>query len=303
MEWVETTGSTVEEARERALDQLGVDQQEAEFEIVTEPRTGLFGRVKEEARVRARVRPKAPPAKAENRDRRRGKKASGRKGRGGSGSGGQGRGRGQETAAGSDRSDGRTGASQGAGGGRRRDGKGSSGRSRGRGQRSGDMNDDARDEEMPIEEQKALLQEFFENLVDEFGFDGATVTTAELEDDVLEVSVQGSEVGYLIGPRATTLNALEEIARTIVQRHADHRRYARIRVDVGRYRERRTEALEEFARKMAEAVLETGEEHIAEPMSSADRKVIHDVIVEIDGVETRSVGEDPRRRVVVAPAS
>lgn len=165
------------------------------------------------------------------------------------------------------------------------------------------MNDDARDEEMPIEEQKALLQEFFENLVDEFGFDGATVTTAELEDDVLEVSVQGSEVGYLIGPRATTLNALEEIARTIVQRHADHRRYARIRVDVGRYRERRTEALEEFARKMAEAVLETGEEHIAEPMSSADRKVIHDVIVEIDGVETRSVGEDPRRRVVVAPAS
>lgn len=164
------------------------------------------------------------------------------------------------------------------------------------------MSDDERDEQMPIEEQKGLLEEFFESLVDEFGFEDASVSTAELEDDVLEVSVEGSDVGYLIGPGASTLSALEEIARTIIQRHADHRRYARIRVDVGRYRQRRTEALEQFARKMAEAVLETGEEHIAEPMSSADRKVIHDVIVEIDGVETRSVGEDPRRRVVVAPA-
>ena len=57
MEWVETTGRTVDDAKEAALDQLGVDERDAEFEVVEEPRTGLFGRMRGEARVRARVRP------------------------------------------------------------------------------------------------------------------------------------------------------------------------------------------------------------------------------------------------------
>ena len=70
MEWVETTGKTVEEAKDAALDQLGVDEQDAEFEVVEEPKTGLFGRTRGEARVRARVRPTQPRPKVERRDRR-----------------------------------------------------------------------------------------------------------------------------------------------------------------------------------------------------------------------------------------
>ena len=70
MEWVETTGKTVEEAKDAALDQLGVDEQDAEFDVVEEPRTGLFGRTRGEARVRARVRPTQPRPKVERRDRR-----------------------------------------------------------------------------------------------------------------------------------------------------------------------------------------------------------------------------------------
>src|SRR5579862_9312268 len=70
MEWVETTGRSVEEAKEAALDQLGVDEQDAEFEIVEEPRFGLFGRLRAEARVRARVRPTKPRPKEERRERR-----------------------------------------------------------------------------------------------------------------------------------------------------------------------------------------------------------------------------------------
>ena len=68
MEWVETTGKSVEEAKDAALDQLGVDEQDAEFEVVEEPRTGLFGRTRGEARVRARVRPTQPRPKVERRD-------------------------------------------------------------------------------------------------------------------------------------------------------------------------------------------------------------------------------------------
>src|SRR5438309_6507642 len=71
MEWVEVTGRTVEEAKDAALDQLGVDESDAEFEILEEPRAGLFGRLRAEARVRARVSPTAPRPKLERRRRRR----------------------------------------------------------------------------------------------------------------------------------------------------------------------------------------------------------------------------------------
>ena len=62
MEWVETTGRTLDEAKDAALDQLGVDESDAEFEIVEEPKSGLFGLTRREARVRARVRPDGAPA-------------------------------------------------------------------------------------------------------------------------------------------------------------------------------------------------------------------------------------------------
>src|SRR5436309_13258573 len=71
MEWVETTGKTLEEAKDAALDQLGVAEDDAEFEVVEDAKLGLFGRVRSEARVRARVRPTAPRPKDDRRDRRR----------------------------------------------------------------------------------------------------------------------------------------------------------------------------------------------------------------------------------------
>ena len=70
MEWVEVTARTVEEAKGLALDQLGVDTDDAEFEVVEEPRPGLFGRTRGQARVRARIRPTSPRPKVERRDRR-----------------------------------------------------------------------------------------------------------------------------------------------------------------------------------------------------------------------------------------
>lgn len=73
MQWVETTGKTVEEAKGLALDQLGVADDDAEFEVLELPRTGLFGRVKGEAHVRARVKPSMVRQKPDRRDRKRGR--------------------------------------------------------------------------------------------------------------------------------------------------------------------------------------------------------------------------------------
>ena len=71
MEWIETTGRTIEEALEAALDQLGIDERDAEVEVVEEAKTGLFGRLRSEARIRARVRPTRPRPKAERPERSR----------------------------------------------------------------------------------------------------------------------------------------------------------------------------------------------------------------------------------------
>ena len=88
VEWVQTTGKTIEEAKERALDELGVDDRDAEFEVLEEPRSGLFGLSRGDAKVRARVRPTSPRPKQE-RGRRRSGGGNGRS-RGGGGGGGAG---------------------------------------------------------------------------------------------------------------------------------------------------------------------------------------------------------------------
>ena len=76
----------------------------------------------------------------------------------------------------------------------------------------------------------------------------------------------------------------------------------RLRVDVAGYREKRRQALERFAASVAEQVKESGVARSLDPMPSADRKVLHDALGAIDGVSSRSEGEDPNRRVVVVPA-
>jgi spoIIIJ-associated protein len=76
-----------------------------------------------------------------------------------------------------------------------------------------------------------------------------------------------------------------------------------VRIDVAGYRERRREALGRFAQQVASEVLASGVPKALEPMHPADRKVVHDVVNELDGVSTTSEGEEPRRRVVIMPSS
>jgi spoIIIJ-associated protein len=301
MEWVETTGRTVEEAKEMALDQLGVDEVDAEFEVLEEPKLGLFGRLRSEARVRARVQPQAPPPKVERRERR------GRTG----GSSGSGSGR-------SKKDDGAVAATAAAGEAApkparsrkpaAKQGAGTNGSSRGskspRRENEVDV-DERRDRERPeptqeqIEEQQAAVKGFLEGVVDAFRAE-ATVTVRMSDDGAIEAAIDGDDVGLLLGPRGATLEALQELARRALQQHSDDS--LRLRVDVGGYRERRREALAKFAAKAAAQVLESGEPASLEPMSAADRKVVHDAINDIDGVSTSSEGEEPRRRVVITPS-
>jgi spoIIIJ-associated protein len=128
----------------------------------------------------------------------------------------------------------------------------------------------------------------------------AEVNTAEVDEDTVEVQVTGQELGLLIGPKGLTLIALQELTRTVVQRRSMGRT-GRVVVDVAGYRQRRREALERFTREVAADVVASGVLKVLEPMSAADRKIVHDTATDIEGVQTASEGEEPRRRVVIQP--
>jgi spoIIIJ-associated protein len=308
VEWVQTTGKTIEEAKERALDELGVDDRDAEFEVLEEPRSGLFGLSRGDAKVRARVRPTSPRPKQE-RGRRRSGGGNGRS-RGGGGGGGRSRGGGgndgggqQQQRSGGGKSSSERKAQDGGGGGTRSRGNGGGRQREGSRQRPPAEDRPNKDEEpmseASVQEQAEAAEEFLSGLVEAFGL-SATVSSEEV-DEAVEVRIDGDDLGLLIGPKGRTLWALQELTKTVVQRQQGGGLSTRIRVDVAGYRERRRAALERFTKDAAAAVLESGQARALEPMGAADRKVVHDTVNDIDGVVTRSEGEDPRRRVVIAP--
>jgi len=156
-------------------------------------------------------------------------------------------------------------------------------------------------EELTTAEQGEVAREFVVGLLDRLRMP-AEVAVVELDEELLEVRVSGKELGLLIGPKGQTLSALQELARTVVQRRSAGRT-GRLVVDVAGYRQRRREALEQFTRQVAADVIASGVQKVLEPMTAPDRKVVHDTANDIPGVQTISEGEEPRRRVAIQPAS
>ena len=154
--------------------------------------------------------------------------------------------------------------------------------------------------EVPLQEQGRIAEDFLSGLITEFGL-SARVTLNEREDENLDLALAGNDLGLLIGQKGTTLLAIQDLTRTVVQ-HKTGATNGRIHVDIGGYRQKRSEALAKFALEVAAQVKQSGQRAALEPMSAADRKVVHDALTDVEGVATVSEGEDPRRRVVVVPS-
>lgn len=271
MEWVTITAATVEDAKTLALDQLGVAPEDAEIEVLEEPKPGLFGRLRGEAVVRARVRRTSVRDTGSRRER------------------------------GAERSERRGARSRSRG----RSGDGSSrerSKPRTRPERE-DGDDDAPRRadapKVPVTTVRDAAATFLEGL---FAAAGVSVTVdSTIDGDDIDMAVHGDQVSLFVGPRGATLTTLQDITRVVSQRRlGDHD--TRLRVDVGGYRQRRKDALGRFALKVANDVLESGTPRILEPMNSADRKIVHDTLANTDGIVTHSEGDDPFRRVVVSRA-
>ena len=268
MEWVEVRAENIEAAEELALDQLGVAREDAEFEVVTREENRLFGLKKTEARVRARVKPADIPSKTNN-NRKRSKNNNKNQ-------------KSNKTAP-------------------KNSNKSNKNNKSNKDNKTKNTKPTQEDREpMPLKEQEDAVIEFLQGVIASFQIDASAST--RMEEERIIGSIDGEDVGLLIGPKAGTLLALQDITRTVVQRHASGKKTNRLSVDVGGYREKRKASLVAFTQKQAELVKENNEKVELEPMGAADRKIVHDAAAEISGVSSSSDGEEPRRYVVLHPS-
>ena len=157
------------------------------------------------------------------------------------------------------------------------------------------FSDEAEAEPATPEQIAETGREFVSGLLESMGL--AAEVSSSIEDDSATIDVTGEDLGVLIGRRGQTLDALQELARTAVQRRLRSR--VRLMVDVEGYRARRRDTLAEYARSIADRAKERGTEIELEPMSSWDRKIVHDAVSDIEGVSSFSEGVDPNRKVVI----
>lgn len=151
------------------------------------------------------------------------------------------------------------------------------------------------DPEDILEDAREDALDFLEGLLDAMEADGDVA--AEITDDgLVAAEITGGDGGLLIGTRGQTLEAMQELLRTVVQRQAQTR--VRVTLDVEGYRERRRDSVRRLAEQMAVRAEEEGEVEL-EPMNSYERKIVHEVVASIDGVSSFSEGQEPRRRVLI----
>ena len=152
---------------------------------------------------------------------------------------------------------------------------------------------DLKDEEKEIVKNNinSFLKEFLANVQSNATY------TVEIEKSTVNVNIKGDQVGFLIGYRGETLYAFQNILSAVANKGIEN--HVRVILDIEGYKEKRVKALEELAEKIEKTVIKTKKSVTLEPMQAYERKIIHTKLQNSNKVETRSIGEEPRRRIVV----
>ena len=149
-----------------------------------------------------------------------------------------------------------------------------------------------------LEEQADAVADFVEEVLSRMGIDAIAEPADELGRMYVDVvDAPDEDLALLIGKHGQTLDALQELARQVVGRQLGQR--VRVVVDVQGYRKDRDRQLTDRAIALAEEVAVEGGERELEPMNALERKLVHDAVAKVAGVETVSRGEDPDRYVVI----
>ncbi len=121
------------------------------------------------------------------------------------------------------------------------------------------------------------------------------------DDDEIAANVDGDDLGILIGRRGQTIDAIQVLCYRVAYQGDAGEDRKRVSVDAAGYRERRREILERQADRAADSARKAGRPVDLEPMSAQERRIVHNHLAEVSGVETYSEGDEPERWVVVAP--
>ena len=148
----------------------------------------------------------------------------------------------------------------------------------------------------PAEAAAAYLRDILEAL-------GVGDTVVEIKEDPdtnsCVLALTGEDLGFVIGRRGDTLDALQYLASLVANRESDD--YYRVTVDIGNYREKREQSLTGLAKKLGNQAARTGKKVSLEPMNPYERRIIHTAVQSIRGVTSWSVGTEPNRYVVIGP--
>ena len=148
-----------------------------------------------------------------------------------------------------------------------------------------------------VDQTKAdIARDYLDGILKKMGLD------VELEakdgDEGIVLSLKGEGLGVVIGRRGETLDALQYLSSLVANREGGA--YKRVSIDIGDYRQKREETLEALARKLAAQAVRTGRSVTLEPMNPYERRVIHSAVQEVEGATSRSIGDEPNRRVIIS---
>ncbi len=145
----------------------------------------------------------------------------------------------------------------------------------------------------------AAAEAYLRAVLEAMGVTDYTMDVTE-KDNHCTITLDGENLGFIIGRRGETLDALQYLTGLVGNR-ADNA-YYRVTLDIGNYREKREQALVALARRLGGQTARTGRRNSLEPMNPYERRIIHTTVQEMEGVISWSVGSDPNRHVVIGPS-
>lgn len=158
--------------------------------------------------------------------------------------------------------------------------------------------DDSNKKELTQEESISLVKNFLEKVFVAMEIKADMEIKYDSDEDIIEVNLEGDDMGVLIGKRGQTLDSLQYLSSLVVNKES--KSYIKVKIDTENYRQRRKETLENLAKNIAKKVTRTRKTCTLEPMNPYDRRIIHSALQNDKFVETHSEGEEPNRRVVVS---
>ena len=141
-------------------------------------------------------------------------------------------------------------------------------------------------------------EDYIRNIISHMELNDITVSTTE-EDNVITINIEGEDVGFIIGRRGETMDALQYLA-CLAANHVDPS-YKRVVINTGDYREKREKTLESLGRRLAIKAAKTGRKSSLEPMNPYERRIIHTAVQKVNGATSWSEGENMNRHVVIGP--